>query len=236
MPKEKKLKGLRRSFDGMGSIEKSPSFKILLSSLLNNHDKEDGDDSPTVSKAERREKRRRQVKSLDSSPVINDVRFVDKPTTDVKHVPSSFGGNNNKVVAMSPMTVPASPISLTPVPASTPVPSAPNTRPNSPREMTYRGGESPRSYSQNAILGLGLQQNELRILKKSFDKIDEDKNGIIDKLELLHALGVKDEVSNLFVDKVFDTIDFDGDDGINFDEFIQMSGMFYGPFLGIVLL
>ena len=197
---------------------------------------------------------KRQVKSLDSMPTPNDDRFVDKPTNNIDKR-MSFGNNNHKVVAMSPTSmsnVPSSPISMSPAPSA---PNSRSNSPRGTARSTTQqetsrsgGGESPSSltnkngtsflqrmskssvvttspYSQNSVKGLGLQQNELRILKQSFDRIDEDKNGIIDKLELLHALGEKSEVSNAFVDKVFEMIDFDGDDGINFDEFIQMSGM-----------
>ena len=222
----------RRSFNGTG-IDRSASFKILLSSLVNSVE-DDEEENAMLSKAERRERRKKQVRSLDSAPKPNDSRFVDKPsykpTNDGKRV--SFDGKNNAV-------------------AVSPAPTA-RTAPNTLREVTNHGGEISHfssnnkkassfsllkiasssgtiftgPYSRNAIKGLNLQQRELRILKHSFDSIDEDKNGIIDKLELLHALGEKGEISNLFVDKLFDMVDFDGDEGINFDEFIHMSGMY----------
>ena len=85
------------------------------------------------------------------------------------------------------------------------------------------------SLAQDAIEGLGLQQNELRILRSSFDKIDEDKNGSIDKLELLHALGeidAKGILNNSFTDKVYHMIDMDRNETIGFDEFVRMSATF----------
>ena len=85
------------------------------------------------------------------------------------------------------------------------------------------------SLAQDAIEGLGLQQQELRILRSSFDKIDEDKNGAIDKLELLHALGETDAkgiLNNSFTDKVYQMIDMDRNENIGFDEFVRMSATF----------
>ena len=237
----------RKTIDGAG-IDRSASFKVLLSSLLVNSVEDDEEENAMLSKAERRMKRRKQVRSLDSAPKPDVSRFVNKPTTNTRGL--SFGGKNNKAaVAVSPVagspvfTVPSSPLNVS---STTSPNSKSNTRPNSPRTLTstpsYSSTKKGSSsflqrtlsangtvitvpYSREAIKGLNLHQQELRILKQSFDRIDEDQNGIIDKLEFLHALGEKDEISNLFVDKVFDMIDFDGDEGINFDEFIHMSGM-----------
>ena len=221
-------------------MSRSPSFKVLLSSLLVK-DEDEVEENAMLSKAERRLKRRKQGRSLDSMPTPNDNRFsLEKPTTNDVKRGISFGGKNNTAVAVSPSSpVPNSPVGISSYSLTAPS-SRSNTRPSSPREIDNGGGDSPYStskivhrtstsgsltaYSQNAIKGLHLQQNELRLLKQSFDRIDEDKNGIIDKLELLHALGDKAEETNLFVDKVFDVVDDDGDEGINFDEFIQMAG------------
>ena len=75
-----------------------------------------------------------------------------------------------------------------------------------------------------------MQQPELRILRSSFDKIDEDKNGAIDRLELLHALGEIDGfqgiLNNSFTDKVYSLIDMDKNETIGFDEFVRMSATF----------
>ena len=77
-----------------------------------------------------------------------------------------------------------------------------------------------------AIDGLGLQQAELRFLRTTFDEIDKDKDGRIDKFEFLHQLGETEQ--NSFTERVYQHIQLNWhhDNGINFDEFIHMSGTF----------
>ena len=81
-----------------------------------------------------------------------------------------------------------------------------------------------------AITGLGLQQQELRFLKETFDEMDRDKDGRIDKLEFLKALGEADANNDYhsFTEKVYQRIqlNWNQDNGISFDEFIHMSGTF----------
>ena len=81
-----------------------------------------------------------------------------------------------------------------------------------------------------AIHGLGLQQAELRFLKDTFDEMDRDKDGRIDKLEFLRGLGETDVngTFNSFTENVYQHIqlNWNQDNGISFDEFIHMSGTF----------
>ena len=88
--------------------------------------------------------------------------------------------------------------------------------------------------AKEAIVGLGLQDKDIMLLKTAFDVLDEDKSGEIDNLEFLHALGETDkqgEVSNPFIDNFFQRIDVDrierdSDGGMNFEEFLVMSATF----------
>ena len=81
-----------------------------------------------------------------------------------------------------------------------------------------------------AIDGLGLQQEELRVLRSTFDEIDKDYDGRIDKLEFLHELGEAEATAepNSFANKVYQRIQLNWthDNGITFDEFVHMSGTF----------
>ena len=80
--------------------------------------------------------------------------------------------------------------------------------------------------AEDAIAGLGLTMKELRILKKSFDKFDEDQGGYIDHLEFLHALGQTDErgeLNNPFTEMVFNALVADPSQGMNFEEFVRMA-------------
>ena len=54
--------------------------------------------------------------------------------------------------------------------------------------------------AEEAIAGLGLGQDGLNHLKKNFNLIDEDGNGMIDKVEFLRALRETDENGDIISD------------------------------------
>ena len=80
--------------------------------------------------------------------------------------------------------------------------------------------------AEDAITGMGFTMKELKILRKAFDKQDEDKGGTIDHLEFLHALGHSDgqgELNNPFTELVFNGLIMDFNNGMTFDEFVRMT-------------
>ena len=99
------------------------------------------------------------------------------------------------------------------------------------RRLSLRGGVVVAGPMAKATIdGLGLQQEELRFLKTTFDEIDKNDDGRIDKLEFLHELGEAEATAdpNSFTNKVYQRIQLNwhDDNGINFDEFVRMSGTF----------
>ena len=83
--------------------------------------------------------------------------------------------------------------------------------------------------ANEAILGLGLKQKELFLLKTAFDELDVDHSGKISRNEFLQAIGETDEPSRLnrtFLDKVFCMSDLYRDGLMDFDEFIVLSATF----------
>ena len=80
--------------------------------------------------------------------------------------------------------------------------------------------------AKDAIAGMGLTMKHLKMMKKAFDKQDEDKGGTIDHLEFLHALGQSDrqgELNNPFTEMVFNGLIMDFKIGMTFDEFVRMT-------------
>ncbi len=66
---------------------------------------------------------------------------------------------------------------------------------------------------------LDMSQKHLRLLKRSFEKIDLDGSGNIDATEFLESLG---EMRSPFTDKLFAVIDVDGSGTIEFDEYVRV--------------
>ena len=83
--------------------------------------------------------------------------------------------------------------------------------------------------ANEAILGMGLTQKELFLLKCAFDELDVDMSEKISRSEFLEAIGETEEPSRLnrvFLDKVFCMSDLDRDGLMNFYEFIVLSATF----------
>ena len=62
-------------------------------------------------------------------------------------------------------------------------------------------------------------------VRKAFDKVDLDKNGVLSREEFSNVLSVLGDLSAEDKDqlgKMFDICDIDGDGTINFDEFIKV--------------
>ena len=84
-------------------------------------------------------------------------------------------------------------------------------------------------FATEAILGMGLKQKELFLLKSAFDELDEDRSGKISRNEFLQAIGETDDpgrLNRVFLDKVFCMSDLDRDGLMDFDEFIVLSATF----------
>ena len=60
------------------------------------------------------------------------------------------------------------------------------------------------------VAGLGLQQKELKILKDTFDKIDDEKEGCVTSEKLYTVLEKKGYHQNSFSTKVYQLIDMEG--------------------------
>ena len=61
------------------------------------------------------------------------------------------------------------------------------------------------------MIGLGLQQKELKILKDAFDKIDIDKNCCITQSQLFGVLEKMGYQQTTFTTKVYELIDIEGE-------------------------
>ena len=72
-----------------------------------------------------------------------------------------------------------------------------------------------------AVRRLHLSGDDLRVLRKNFNYIDEDESGEIDYLEFLDHMG---ERRTVFTDKVYSLIDENGDGELEFDEFVAVCG------------
>jgi Ca2+-binding EF-hand superfamily protein len=67
---------------------------------------------------------------------------------------------------------------------------------------------------------LGLGQWHLRILKEKFEEIDVDNSGNIDPEEFFESM---DEARSMLTDELFRVMDLDGNQRIEFDEFVAVS-------------
>ena len=75
-----------------------------------------------------------------------------------------------------------------------------NKTPETSRSVIDSSRETFSLSAEEAIAGLGLDRNGLQYLKKNFNLIDEDGNGMIDKVEFLRALRETDENGDIISD------------------------------------
>ena len=68
-----------------------------------------------------------------------------------------------------------------------------------------------------------LEKKHLKAFWKCFRKNDKDKSGTIDLEEFY---GMLDETPSIFGDSIFELIDIDGSNGLDFPEFVSASMTF----------
>ena len=81
----------------------------------------------------------------------------------------------------------------------------------------------PDERTQQTIDMLKMTAKDMGVMWQKFSKFDKDKSGTIDIDEFYKLIGEK---RSLFADSIFELIDLDGNDTLDFGEFIQTCGTF----------
>ena len=81
----------------------------------------------------------------------------------------------------------------------------------------------PDERTQQTIDMLKMNAKDLGVMWEKFSKYDKDKSGTIDIDEFYKLIGEK---RSLFADSIFELIDLDQNNSLDFGEFIQTCGTF----------